>query len=181
VDGDGVLAFTVYNPLMRNATSRCVCALLLSATILAAGCESRDVQKDLSVVEVRTGWYDLGVVADGQTKIVPSISLKLKNISQKAISGVQIDAVFRSVKEPDKIIDEHFVPGVASNASLAPGDSTAAIVLRSKWGFTGSETRSQMLQNSHFVDAHVTILGRHGRNNWIKMSEVPIDRRLLTN
>jgi len=175
----------MYNPRMRTPTRpavrRLTRALLLSAAVVVSACESRNVQTDLSIVEVRTGWYDLGVVAEGQTKIVPSISLKLKNVSEKPISGVQIDAVFRSVKEPDKIIDEHFVPGVASNASLAPGDSTAPIVLRSKWGFTGSETRSQMLQNSQFVDAQVTILGRHGRNNWATMSEVQIDRRLLTN
>ena len=175
----------MYNSRMRTPTRpgvrRLTRALLLSAAVVASACESRDVQKDLSIVEVRTGWYDLGVVAEGKTKIVPSISLKLKNISEKPISGVQIDAVFRSLKEPDKIIDEHFVPGVASNASLLPGNSTPPIVLRSKWGFTGTETRSQMLLNSLFVDAHVTILGRHGRNNWVKMSELQIDRRLLTN
>jgi hypothetical protein len=175
----------MYNSRMRTPTRpgvrRLTRALLLSVAVVASACESRDVQKDLSIVEVRTGWYDLGALADGNNKIVPSISLKLKNISQKPISGVQIDAVFRKVNELDKVLDEHFVPGVASNASLLPGNSTGAIVLRSKWGFTGSETRSQMLENSQFIDAQVTILGRHGRNNWTQMSVVRIDRRLLLN
>ena len=175
----------MYNSRMRIPTRpvvrRLTRALLLSAAVVASACESRDVQKDLSIVEVRTGWYELGVVAGGETKIVPSISLRIKNVSDRPISGVQIDAVFRKVNEPDKVLDEHFVPGVASNASLLPGNSTSTIVLRSKWGFTGTETRSQMLQNSLFVDAQVTILGRHGRNNWVTMSVVPIERRLMTN
>ena len=41
---------------------------------LLIGCESREVEKDLKIVEVRTGWFDLGVVG-GMNKLVPSISL----------------------------------------------------------------------------------------------------------
>jgi hypothetical protein len=157
--------------------------VVLSAAALVAACSSRNVLTDLEVVEVSTGWYDLGVVAEGpdlgKNKLVPSVSLKLKNVSQEPISGVQLDAVFRHVNQ-DQIIDEHFVPGVASNASLDPGATTNAIVLRAKWGFVGEETRDLMLQNSRFQDARVTILGRHGRNNWATMREITIERRLLT-
>jgi hypothetical protein len=37
-----------------------------------------------------------------------------------------------------------------------------------------------MLQNREFVDANVTILGKHGRRTWTKMAEYQIDRQLLT-
>lgn len=169
---------TLPRPRSPRSHPRRTAGLLLLVIGVASGCRSRDVQKDLEIVDVHTGWFDMGTGTDGQTKLVPSISMKLKNVSQEPISGVQIDAVFRNVNE-EQIIDEHFVPGVASNVQLGPGNSTPAIVLRSKWGFTGSETRSQMLQNSKFVDARVTILGRHGRNNWAPMKVVDIDRRLL--
>ena len=156
--------------------------LVLSATVVVAGCISRDVTKDLQVVEIRSGWYDLGTVVDGpdkgKTKLVPSVSLKLKNVSQQAISGVQLDAVFRSLPEKT-VIDEHYAVGIDSRASLEPGATTGPIILRAKWGFVGEETRSLMLQNSLFKDANVTVLGRHGRRNWAPMAEVPIDRRLL--
>ncbi len=157
---------------------RAAAAAALVLSLAAAACTTRDVQKDLDIVDIRTGWYDLGVVEGGKNKIVPSISMKLKNVSDTPISGVQLDAVFRNVNE-EQIIDEHFVPGIASNASLEPGGTTALIVLRAKWGYTGDESRVQMLQNSKFVDARVTILGRHGRSNWLTMREVPIDRQLL--
>ena len=158
--------------------------LVVSAAVVVAGCTSRDVTKDLQVVEVRSGWYDLGVVIaegpdKGKNKLVPSVSLKLKNVSQQAISGVQLDAVFRSIPA-EKVIDEHFAVGIDSRVSLEPGATTGAIVLRAKWGFVGEETRSLMLQNSNFVDARVTILGRHGRRNWAQMAAVPIDRRLVS-
>jgi hypothetical protein len=95
------------------------------------------------------------------------------------ISGVQVNAVFRDVKQ-DGIIGEHFVPAIGSDTSLKAGATTNAIVLRSKVGFTGTETRAQMLRNSRFVDARVMILGRHGRRNWARMAQFPVDRKLLT-
>ena len=157
--------------------------LVVTAAVAVAGCTSRDVTKDLQVVEVASGWYDLGVVADGpekgKNKLVPSVSLKLKNVSQKAISGVQLDAVFTSLGEAEKVIDEHFAVGIDSRASLEPGATTPPIVLRAKWGFVGEETRSLMLQNSRFTDARVKILGRHGRRNWASMAVVPVERKLL--
>jgi hypothetical protein len=52
-------------------------------------------------------------------------------------------------------------------------------VLRSKFGYTSPESRVKMLEHSLFVDARVTILGRHGRNNWASMGEYTIDRSLL--
>jgi hypothetical protein len=157
--------------------SRLVRLACLALLFGSAACTTRDVQKELEIVEVRTGWYFLGTVA-GQNKLVPSIAMKLKNVSQTPISGVRLNAVFRNVGE-EQIIDQHFVPGIASNAGLEPGATTAQIVLRSEWGFTGTESHAQMLENSHFKDAEVTILGLHGRSNWLPMGKIPIERRLL--
>jgi hypothetical protein len=166
----------MYNPPMFK---RIVLVLMAAAL---AGCSSRNVQTDLEVVDVNTGWYDLGVVAAGQDqgkhKVVPAVSFRLKNISAEAISGVQIDAVFRHVGK-EEVVDEHYVPGVPSNMSLEPGATTGPIVLRSKWGNAGEEPRDLLFKNSHFVDFEVTILGRHGRNNWASMGRIPIERTLL--
>ena len=168
----------MYNPGMIRPL-----VLAAAAAALLSGCASRDVKTDLEVLEVATGWYDLGIVADGEhagkNKLVPSVSLQLKNISQLGISGVQLDAVFRNVKDV-AVIGEHFVPGVPSNVTLEPGATTPPIVLRAKVGFVGTETRTLMLQNSVFKDAEVTILLRHGRNNWVTMKVIPIERKLLT-
>jgi hypothetical protein len=153
--------------------------LVVLAAAALAGCSTRDITKDLQIVDVRTGWYDYGVVEGGDNKLVPSISFKLKNVSDDEISGVQVNAVFRKVGD-DRIIGEHFVPAIGSDTALAPGSTTSEIVLRSKVGYTGSESRLQMLKNSQFVDGRVTILGRHGRSNWIRLQEIPIERQLLT-
>ncbi|MBI4887736.1 MAG: hypothetical protein HY824_11635 [Acidobacteria bacterium] len=155
--------------------------LLASAVIvalLASACESRDVQSDLKVVNVHTGWYDAGVLADGQNKLVPSISLELQNVSAREIASVQMQAVFRRAGEQESWGD-HFVRAI-DTSGLAAGATTRPIVLRSPRGYTGGESRLKLLQNSQFVDANVTVLGKHGSRTWAKMGEFQIDRQLLT-
>jgi hypothetical protein len=145
--------------------------------LLLAGCSSREVEKDLAVTEVHTGWYDAGIV-DGQNKLVPSITLKLKNVSSEPIARVQINAVFRRVGETQEW-DSHFVRGIGPDG-LAPGISGDPLVLRSERGYLGPQTRLQMLQNKEFVDARVEVFGKHGSRNWVKIGDYTIDRQLLT-
>jgi hypothetical protein len=164
----------MYNRGMCNRMVACVVAALL-----LAGCaRSRDVQKDLQLVEVRTGWYDAGIV-QGKNKLVPSISLKVKNVSGEEIANVQMNAIFRRVGEQEAW-GEHFVRAVDTNG-LKAGGTGGDIVLRSNLGYTGDQSRAEMLQNTQFVDARVEIFGKHGSNNWAKMGEFTIDRKLLTN
>ena len=160
---------------MRKPTL--VTALCLLAALALGGCRSREVEKDLKITEVTTGWYDAGIV-DGQNKLVPSVSFRLQNVSQEAIDNVQINAIFRRVNEPEAWGDR-LVRGVGDEA-LAPGATGRSLVVRSERGYTGSEARQQMLKHSQFVDAKVELFGKHGSRTWVKMGEFPIDRELIT-
>ena len=153
-------------------------ALPLAAVLLFAACESREVEKDLKIVDVRTGWYDAGVVPGGQNKLVPSISLGLQNVSERDIASVQLNAVFKRVGE-DTAWGEHFIRAIDTDG-LKAGSTIGNIVLRSTLGYTGAEPRLTMLKNKEFVDARVEIFGKHGSRTWVKMAEYPIERHLLT-
>lgn len=150
--------------------------LVLTAALLG-GCQSREVENDLRIVEVRTGWHDAGIV-NGQNKLVPSVSFKIQNVSQAAIDGVQINAVFRRVNEPEAWGDR-LIRGIGDEG-LAPGATGRTLVVRSERGYTGDESRLQMLKNSQFVDAKVELFGKHGSRTWVKMAEFQIDRELVT-
>jgi hypothetical protein len=162
----------MYNVTMRVRVAACVAVVLL-----IAGCRSREVEKDLAVTDIHTGWYDAGVVA-GQNKLVPSITLRLQNVSSEPIARVQINAVFRRAGEAEEW-DAHFVRGIGPEG-LAAGQKGEELVLRSERGYTGQESRLQMLQNKEFVDARVEIFGKHGSRNWVKIGDYTIDRQLLT-
>jgi hypothetical protein len=151
--------------------------LLLLLAFASACTRSVDIQKVLSITDVRTGWYDAGRI-NGQNKLVPSIALKLRNGDSETVAGVQLNAIFHRVGEEDGW-GEHYVQAVDRNG-LPAGASTAEIVMRSNLGYTGTESRIDMLQNAQFVDARVDIFGKQGRGGWVKLGDYRIDRQLLT-
>jgi hypothetical protein len=151
-----------------------VCALVLGL----AGCSRTNPIEVLEPIDVTTGWYDAGILEDGKNKLVPSVQLKLRNKSQAPIDGVQINAIFRRVTETE-MWGEHYGWAVRNDA-LAPGASTAEIVLRSALGYTGEQPRMQILQHSGFIDAKVELYLKKGSQVWAKLGEFPIERQLLT-
>jgi hypothetical protein len=165
-----------YNAAMLSRSVAAGLAFCLTALVVSGCARTRNVEEDLKLVDVKTGWYDAGIV-DGQNKIVPSITLKLQNISDESISRVQVWAVFRRANE-DKTWGEHFVRAIGPEG-LDPGKTGNSLVLRSTLGYTGSQSRAQLLQNREFVDAKVNVFGKHGSRTWIKMGEYTIDRHLL--
>lgn len=153
--------------------------VVLLLTLTAAGCAAQvDVEKALQVVDIRTGWFDAGIQPDGQNKLVPSISLKLKNVSSAPISSVQVMAVFRRVNEAE-VLDTHYIRAIGTEP-LAPGASTKDIVLRATFGFTSPYPRLQILRHPGFIDANVKVFGKHGSRTFVQMQESKIDRTLLT-
>lgn len=148
------------------------------AAALATACRPPDPVAILEPVDVVTGWYDAGILEDGKNKLVPSISLRLRNKGQEPIATVQINAVFRRVGE-EEVWGEHFGWAVRREA-LAPGEASEPIVMRSALGYTGIEPRAQMLQNREFIDAKVELYLKKGSRPWTKLAEFPIDRQLLT-
>jgi hypothetical protein len=153
--------------------------LLCAALALSSGCgPSVDPVAVLEPQDVVTGWFDAGIVEGKLNKLVPSISLKLRNKSGEPIRSIQINAIFRRAGEAE-MWGEHYGWAVQRDP-LPAGASTKELVLRSGLGYTGEQPRMQMLQNREFVDAKVEIFLRQGSKVWAKLAEFPIQRQLLT-
>jgi hypothetical protein len=153
--------------------------VILLAAVGSVGCgASQAAVAALEPVDVVTGWFDDGIVEGGKNKLVPSVTMKLRNKSDESIRSVQINAIFRRVGEQE-MWGEHFGWAV-SREGLAAGASTDTLVMRSALGYTGTQPRMQMLQNREFVDAKVEIYLKQGSRVWAKLAEYPIQRQLLT-
>ena len=150
------------------------------AALLSTQCgASVDAVAALEPVNVITGWYDDGIIEGGKNKLVPSVSMKLRNKSDRELSSIQINAIFRRVGEKE-MWGEYFGWAVTRKAPLAPGAETETMVMRSTLGYTGEQPRMQMLQNKEFVDAKVEIYLKQGSKVLAKLAEYPIQRQLLT-
>jgi len=150
----------------------------LALLLFVAGCNGADPTTQLEPIDIITGWYDAGIVEGGKNKLVPSVSVRLRNKSSDPVRSVQVNAIFRRVSEPEPW-GEHFGWAI-QREPLAPGATTEPIVLRSQRGYTGEQPRMQMLQNKEFVDAKVEIFLKRGSQVWAKLAEFPVARQLLT-
>jgi hypothetical protein len=153
--------------------------VLLPLVVLASACGSQqlDARDQLLLEEVTTGWFDAGIV-DGKNKLVPTISLQLKNAGPDTVDTVQLNAVFRRVGEEEEW-GSAFVRAVGADG-LGAGSSTPPLVMRSQLGYTGEQPRNQMLQHREFMDARVELFAKRGSEQWAKLGEFPIKRQLLT-
>lgn len=167
---------------MRRRRAALVACLVFAGAGAAAASACRggavELTRALEIADVTTGWYDAGIVEGGKNKLVPSVSFKLRNRSDDRIGPVQLNAVFRRAGESEEW-GGHFVRALTADG-LAPGAVSGEITLRSNLGYTGTQPRSQMLQNREFVDATVDVFVKHGSAQWAKLGQFKVDRQLLT-
>lgn len=151
---------------------------LVLAALLSGSCgEKVDLSKNLEVIDVSTGWYDLGVI-DGKNKLVPSLSFAFKNKSATTLDVLQANVVYRRVNEPDKEWGAMFVK-VTGSEGLAPGATTERQTINSPLGYTGTESRQQMFENAQFADAKAQLYAKYSSAQWQLVGEYPVTRRLI--
>ena len=151
--------------------------LTVIAALAAASCsEPIDLRQNLEVVDVSTGWWDEGVV-NGMNKLVPSITFKFKNNSGETLNVLQANVQFKRVSEETEWSTSYVK--VAGSEGLAPAATSEAKVVAAEKGYTGTESRAQMMANSAFVDARVEIFAKYGSTQWVSVGKFPIERRMI--
>lgn len=148
---------------------------LTVALVFTTSCSPAvDLKQALQMTDVSAGWFDAGVV-DGQNKLVPSVSFRLRDTSGK-VSRVALNVMFRFVDTGDDN-DEVFLQRV----NFSNGQ-TELLTVRSKAGFTGTppQSRLDMLKHNAFRDMDAVILARQVSAQWLELHRVRIERRLLT-
>ena len=148
--------------------------LMVLAMAMTSGCSAPvDVATAVQVNVVTSGWVAAGV-ADGKHKIVPAVTLTLKNVSNQTLNALQVNAVFRLVSTNDELASD-FHP-VSGPGGLASRTSTDKILLKAQHGYTGTDPFEDLLQNSRFVDAKVEVFVKAGPGQWTRVGEYPIAR-----
>ena len=151
--------------------------LLVLAIAITTGCsEPVDIARAVQVNVVTSGWLPAGG-ADGKNKIVPSISLTLKNVSSQTLQALQVNAVFRLVSTDDEV-GSAFRPVAGSSGGVSAGASTETMALQAQRGYTGTDPIDELLRNSKFVDAKVEVFVKAGPGQWTRVGEYPVAREL---
>lgn len=150
-------------------------AVVLAVMMTAACSEPIDVAKAVQVNVTTSGWLVAGVV-DGKNKIVPSVSLTLKNVSGQTLNALQTNAVFR-LAATNAEIGTDFRP-ISGSGGLPAAASSDKIRLKAAIGYTGTDPVDELLNNSRFVDAKVELFVKAGSGQWTRVGAYPIARQL---
>jgi hypothetical protein len=151
--------------------------LCLVLAVGTAGCGPEvDVAKALELNVVNSGWFDAGII-NGQNKLVPAVTLTIRNNSDQTLGLLQLNSLFRQANATEEWGSAFLT--AAGSEGLGPGASKT-LTLKSNNGYTGTgETRQQMLANSHFVDAKVEVFAKYGSTQWKKLGVYPVTRQLI--
>ena len=85
--------------------------------------------------------------------------------------------MFRHIAD-DKEWSSFFIR-VTGSEELAPGATSESHRVNAPLGYTGTEARLQMLQNSMFADAKAQVFAKYSSTQWKRVGEYPVDRRLI--
>jgi hypothetical protein len=152
--------------------------LLAAGALLCAGCgPAIDLTQGLKVDVLKTGWYDMGII-NGQNKLVPMVAFAMKNVSDRRLGALEVNALFRRIDSKDEWGSGFLV--VNGSTGIVAGATSSAITIKSNLGYTGSDqSRQEMLTNSHFIDAKVELFAKYGSGQWTRLGEFPIERKLI--
>ena len=161
---------------MRLSTRPFAAAAILAAFVASSGCGPEvDLAKSAQIVDVTSGYYDMGVV-NGKSKIVPQAIVHVKNAGDRSLPGFQISATFWAAgddaEKSEKIV-QHLVA-----KDLAPGATSDGILLRSEFGFTPEMSRSEAFNSSYFRDFTVKVFGKVG-GRIAKLGEFTVERKIV--
>ncbi len=156
-------------------TSLAVAALALALTGSSACGPEVDLAKSVELVDIKTGYYDMGIV-NGKTKLVPQAILYVKNTGDRALSGFQISASYWVVGD-DGMKDEMIVQHLVAR-DLAPGATSESVLLRANFGYTPEVSRAETFSHSGFRDFTMKVFGKVG-GRIAKLVELTVERKIL--
>ena len=135
-----------------------------------------DLATSVRVEDISGGWF-VTTAGDGRTRLLPTVSFQLRNVSAEPLASVQVNVIFRRVGDHDVWSD--VVRYAISTRALASGIATEPIVAQAPIGYTGDDATSGLLNHAQFVDSAVSIYARHGAQKWTYLGEYPLPRQIV--
>lgn len=151
-------------------------ATLWLVSFAVAGSARIDLATSVRVEDLTGGW-SVTTAGDGRTRLLPTVSFHLRNVSAEPLASVQVNVVFRRVGDHNVWSD--VVRHAISSRALASGIATDPIVAQAPIGYTGDDGTNSLLAHAAFVDSAVSIYARHGAEPWTHLGEYPLPREVV--
>lgn len=168
--------------LMQRHPWRTAWAVGTSAAVSIALGHVADLQRQapseqvLRLEVVSSGWRVVAA-SNHRVNVVPAARVRVVNLSQGPVAGVQVNAVFRRVADGIEW-GNHWRP-VSRGTGLAPGATSESVLVTSDTGHVTAAAARATLHHPSFVDATVQVYGRYGAQAWAKLADYRVPRQFV--
>jgi hypothetical protein len=160
---------------MRGRSARPL--VLLALLVPGLACSPQiDLAASVSLTDVQSGYVDAGPAANGWNHLLPNLTFRLKNVSDRDISNVQLLVNFRAEGAEVDIASAQ-VSGIGPDG-LGPGAETDPVVVRPDTGFTLEGPLADFFVHSGFVDVTARVFARRA-GKVVPVGEFKMDRRII--
>jgi len=124
--------------MRRNAVLGLVIAIALSTLLLSSckGVSPEELKASLEIVEVSSKWVAKTYQPwPPKLVLVPTISFRVRNVSDKPINYLNFNAIFKSRDELENMGD-NFLAAIRKQP-VPPGQTSEVITLKSNYGVEG--------------------------------------------
>lgn len=177
-EGGGVSGF-FKNPkswvILTSIVAAVILLVIFYDMVIVGGMSSEDVRSSIEIVWHDSKWVDKKVTPQEVT-IVPSISIKVKNIGQRPLHYVDFLAVF-AYEESGTV----FGDGMARvfKEPLRPGDVSEVIFIRSNFGYSATSREAFLANKGMWKKATVKIAARSKGSGVVNISDTyPVKQQI---
>lgn len=156
-----------------------VIAIILAFLMQKVGCRTmsnEELQASIEVVDVETKWVmKVYHPWPPQLTLVPAISFKVRNLSDRPLRYVNFNAVFR-IKDTYENIGDNYKSAIR-NDPIPPGEESDEILLKSNFGVEGKSLAS-FKKNPEWKAFTVTLFAQSKGSQFVELGNWDVSRTI---
>jgi hypothetical protein len=161
--------------IILTALAAVVLVIYFYKSVILEGMSSEEVKNSIEIVWHDSKWVDKKVTPQ-EVKIVPSLTLQIKNVGERPLQYVDLEVVFE-IEETGAVFDD----GMARilKEPLQPGEISKKIFVKSSFGYSAS-SRSAFIQNKEgWKKMQARVLARAKGSGLVKVGDIyPIKQEI---
>jgi len=164
---------------MRRITILALSLIMILTSLFLQACKkmtSEEIKNSIEIVDVETKWVAKEYRAwPPKLVLVPVISFRVKNISDKPLTYINFNAIFKFEGE-DKNLGDNFLAAIRKDP-IMPGQTSHLITLKSNFGVEG-KTLDSFKNNPFWKPVVVRLFARGLGSEFILLGEWQVSKEI---
>jgi hypothetical protein len=165
---------------MRRALAAVAILAALGIALIPAACfksmKSEELKAALEIQDVETKWVSKYYQPwPPRLILVPVLSFKIKNVSDKPLTFVNFNAVFQALGERDNLGDCYLA--AIHGTPLLPGETSETIALKSNYGVDGKNLE-QIKTNPAWKTYQVRLFAQSRGSAFVRLGEWEVSKTI---